>query len=399
MPLNHSSIGITEKYLYKPGPDVMHLFWSSVSRRVAQAFIFLFSSVYVYETFVRFGASNKTAMILVAGFFIFTLSSKLVFLIIAENISRKTGFKGMIWLSAMPFAIYVPSLIFASGHPGYFLIAAISYGAYSAFYWWGFHGYFIKVGDRKHFGEGVGEVEFLNTFATIITPLVGGIIIEVSGFTVGYVIAGLFVFLSLLLLGKDRDRRQNTDIYFKDVLKLAIKHKSMTLAYIGGSMEGIFYVFGWPLFLFLFFGGVVKLGAFVTISALLAAVVGIFAGKKVDEQGERGVVAIAAPALSFSWFLKAVTTLVPIYVIAESIRNFGERILIVSLVELSYKKAVEALTARAILFREFAIIIGSLLSLTLFVFWVLLGFGFQSFFVVVGLGSLLPLIAVYKQRI
>ena len=269
----------------------------------------------------------------------------------------------------------------------------------SAFYWWGDHGYFIKEGDRKHYGGGIGVGEFINTLANITAPLLGGLLIKSNGFPLLYTLAGLFMFLSLILLGRGNDQRQKNDIAFFDVIRLIIKHKDVSSAYIGVGMEGELYVIVWPLFVFLLFGSVVSLGIIVTLSTLFAAMIGVFVGNRIDKKGERNVVAISSPLLSFSWLLKSVSLSLPILVTADSIRNFGEKILSISLIEQTYKKASEAETAKAILFRELAMIIGGFLCVFLAVIVTLLGFDLKSLFLFVALFTLFPLISVFKRKI
>src|SRR4030043_1291713 len=375
-----SSFNLSSDLIYKPSGHILSLFWSSAARSIAQKFILVFSSVYVYQTFSNIGYDYKKSILLVSLFFALFLVSKLLFLSLAENISRFTGFKGVIWLSAIPFALYIPAIIYAETNPFFFFLAAVLYGMQSAFYWWGYHGYFIKEGDRKHYGGGIGGGEFINTLANITAPLLGGLLIKSNGFPLLYTLAGLFMFLSLILLGRGNDQRQKNDIAFFDVIRLIIKHKDVSSAYIGVGMEGELYVIVWPLFVFLLFGSVVSLGIIVTLSTLFAAMIGVFVGNRIDKKGERNVVAISSPLLSFSWLLKSVSLSLPILVTADSIRNFGEKILSISLIEQTYKKASEAETAKAILFRELAMIIGGFLCVFLAVIVTLLGFDLKSLF-------------------
>jgi hypothetical protein len=89
----------------------------------------------------------------------------------------------------------------------------------------------------------------------------------------------------------------------------------------------------------------------------------------------------------------------PVLIIAESVRNFGDKLLSISLVELTYKKASEAETAKAILFRELAILIGGLICVILIGLTAVLGFDIRTLFLLISIVSLLPLISVYKKRI
>jgi hypothetical protein len=257
--------------------------------------------------------------------------------------------------------------------------AAIFFGMHSAFYWWGYHGLFIKSEDSAHYGQSLGELELLSTIAVIATPLLGALIINFAGYNSSFIFAAGSMLISLLFLGRKGDKSQKHDINLVDVFKSMFKHKDSTIAYMSSGGEGTFTAFAWPLFLYLFFGSVLELGAFITASVLIAAIASVFIGKKIDQQGEKGVILASAPIVAFSWFAKALSQVVPILIFAESIRNIGERMLSMSLTNLSYKKANEGYAARALFFREVSLIIGAMLTLGTFGAWIYVGYGFMSF--------------------
>ena len=399
MIFNQSPFNLSTPPVYKPHGQILSLFWSSATKRISQTFIIIFSSVYIYKNFSELGFSHANSILIVCLFFALFLISKILFLSFAEELSRKTGFKKVIWLSALPYAFFISSMIYAEIKPAFFFIAAVFYGSHSALYWWGYHGYFIKAGDKDHYGGGIGAVEFINTLAIITAPFMGGILIEIFGFNFLYALAGLFMFLSLLLLGEGDDRRQNTDIRFSEVIRLIFRHKLISSAYVGAGVEGTFYILGWPLFLYFLFGEVVSLGTFIAISMLVAAVLGVFVGNKIDRDGEKNIVVISAPLLSFSWLLKTVSINVPVLVVAESIRTLGEKMLSINLMELTYKKAKESVTAKAILFRELSIIVGSFICIFIVAVSVLVGISLNSLFFPISLIALFPLISVLKRKI
>lgn len=399
MIFNHSPFNLLTLTVYKPRGHILSLFLSSATRRIAQTLIVVFSAVYIYKIFNESGFGYVNSILFVCLFYTLFLLSKLIFLSFAENISRYTGFKGIIWISMIPFALFIPAMIYAKTQILLLFIAAVFYGIQSAFYWWGYHGYFIKTVDKDHYGGSIGVIEFVNTLIIVATPLLGGLLINVYGFSFMYTLAGFFMFLSMMLLGKGNDRRQKTDIAFWDVIKLIFRHKYASSAYIGISVEGAFYSIGWPLFLFFLFGEVVSLGTFVSFSMLTAAVLGIFFGNKIDKEGEKGTVLISTPTLSFSWLLKTISMNLPVLIIADSFRNLGEKLLSISLMELTYRKASESETAKAILFRELSIIFGGLVCNLLIAVFTLLGFDMRSLFIFVALFSLFPLIYIYKRKI
>src|SRR3989344_1437743 len=95
---------------YFPKKDLMHLFLGGVVRRMAIILLGLFSAIYVYETFVDLGLTSQLAIILVLSFFIIEQVSRLVAMVFAENLSQKIGFKGTIWISGIPFFLFIPAM-------------------------------------------------------------------------------------------------------------------------------------------------------------------------------------------------------------------------------------------------------------------------------------------------
>ena len=386
-------------FFYRPKPDLMHLFLSGMGRRVAVVLLSLFSSIYIHQVARSLGFAPALAIILVFLYFLLSVFTKLVSLVVSENLSQRIGFKGTIWASAIPFIVFIPSLVFAATRPYLFLLAAVSWGLHSGLFWWGYHGYFIKTGERHHFGQGVGEANLLETLAVALTPVAGAFLVSYLGFSALFITSGLFMFTSLILLGKHHDKRQRRDVKFVDVLELIKTHKSISLAYIGAGAETYIYFIAWPLFLFLLFGQVITLGLIVSLATLFAAAFAVIVGGWVDRLGEKKVVAIGAPLLSIAWIIRFVKKSLPAFVLADSIWKFGQRMLILPLNVLTYKKGLEAGTARALLFRETSLIIGQVVALLALIVIIYMGGDLSGSFVVAAIFSTLPLVSVIKHRI
>lgn len=375
------------------------LFLSGVARRVGVTILWIFSPIYIYQAGISYGFSSRNAIVGVLLYYVITVISRLFCLLFSENLSQKTGFKGIIRLSLAPFLLFLGSLIYASQRPEFFILAAIFWGMHSGFFWWGYHGYFIKKGDDKHFGLRIGEARFLETLAAVTSPLIGAFIVNYWGFKSVFVFSALFMILALFLLGKNHDKRQRRDIQFSEVTSLLKSHKSMTLAYVGYAAEAMLYTVIWPIFLFIFFGQVISLGIVVSLSVLLAAIYHLFLGRWSDKQGERKIVATGTPLVTASWFIRIVNKTLPSFILADSIRNFSQGMVALPLDALTYKKGIEGGTARAILFRATAFVIGNLLGLGMAIAWLLFGGNIGGVFLVAAVLSLLPLVAVYKKRL
>jgi len=244
----------------KPSGDLLHLFWSGVSRRVAASLLWVFSPVYIYTILMDDGFSSQYALMFVSGWYLLLFLSKIIFLVISEDLSQRSGFKGLMKISVIPFILSIVGLIYADQSTIALILAAVFSGMHSGLYWLGYHGYFVKSANKHHFGENIGEMDILSTTAGVITPLIGGILVTIFGFNALFVLSGVFMIISAILIGKNHDKRQKRDIKFAQVLHLMNKHKGTTIAYVGSAAEGTIKEIAWPIFLFIFFAGFIKLG-------------------------------------------------------------------------------------------------------------------------------------------
>lgn len=385
--------------VYKPKGDLVHLLLSGVSRRIAMVLLYIFSPIYIYLNATELGFSQSQAILVVLFFYLISYTVKLGTLVYSEDLSRKIGFKSTIRLSLVPYLVFILAMIATPYSSVMLLVAAVMMGMHTGFFWWGYHGYFIKTGESGHLGKSVGEADLLETTATVVTPIIGALIAGILGISVLFIVSAVFMVIAIILLGKDHERRQRRDVKFVEVLKLIKKHKYIAVAYVGVATDMVMYIVIWPVFLFLFFGEVLNLGIVVSASAFFAAIFSYIVGSRVDKQGERRVVSIGSPLVSISWFIKAFVQTLPVFIATDALRNFGQKMTVVPLVALTYKKGMESETARAILFLETSLIAGAILILLLLSIFVYLGGSLVAGFVAVSIFSLLPLIAVYKHKI
>ncbi len=386
-------------FFYRPKDDLYHLFLSRVGRKISIILLQLFSPIYIFQIAKTQGFSETYAVLVVLSYFLFMAIIKFLVIPLSENLSQKIGFKGIIWASAIPFFLFILSIVYAKNMPSLLILSSFLFGVHSAFYWWGYHGYFVKSADRKHIGRSVGQARLMETIASVVTPFAGAVITSYFGFTALFVTAAIVVYLSLLMLGRHNDKKQRRDVKYANVLGLIKDHKLVSLAYIGYGGEFIVYSVVWPLFLFLFFGSVINLGVIVSLASLISAVFALSVGEWVDKQGERKALMLGSPLVSISWLARAIGRNMLPFVFADSIWNFGRRLVYIPLDTLAYKKAREAESAKGILFRMISVNLGVILGLLVLIIWVYITGSLSSSFYFVALLGALPLIAVLKGRI
>jgi MFS family permease len=308
------------------------------------------------------------------------------------------GFKGVIRLSVVPFILNVVCLILIPKSVVFLILAAIFGGLQAGFYWWGYHGYFVKFGNIRHLGESIGEVNFLNTLVSIVVPIMGAILAEYFGFQILFIFAVIFILASLIFSGKEEEVKQSNDVLFKDILTLIKSHYRSSFSYLGISIEAVYFVLVWPIFLFITFGRVLDLGIVVSGAVLLASVFSILIGRNIDKKGGVGVLGLGSFLLSLSWWVRLFWNGIGFFVIAESVANFGGCMQGIAFNEFTYKKAKETDDmSSAILFREISLIIGGLILIFIMFTWLVVIKDLKYSFLVPAIGSMTPFIYVFHK--
>lgn len=369
------------------------LFAASVLRRVSMTLLALFSPIYIFGIAREGGLVLSLALASVFAFFFLIYLAKILTIPLAENLGFRYGFKGVLLLSGPPFLLFIPLLVWMKQLPFLIIPAAVLLGMHNGFFWWGYHGFFVKAGKAISFGEELGAANIFETFAMVSTPVGGAFLVQNLGFGSLFWLAGLTLIFSLTLLVPASQRIPKTDVRLGEVIKLISRHKGVALGYFGNGAEAAVYNAVWPLFLFLTLGTALKMGAVVSLAVLVAAVMTFLVGLWVDRRGEREMIAVGTPLLSFSWIMRSLGTTPALFVAADSLWRFAEGMVSLPMNVLSYKKALEG-TGRALMFRELALASGPVFLTLILVVWALLGLPLVWSFLLAAGASLLPILSV-----
>jgi len=383
-----------------PDHNLGKLMLAAGARNAAISLLSIFSNIYVFELYVKNGYQLKTSLANLIFYILIIVLSKFVALNVSEDLSRKIGFKSTIRLSLLPFMIYLLLMILSSNYIHLVFVAAVFWGLHAGFFWWGYHGYFLKTGSRDHLGESLGEAGFLTTLATISAPLLGAFIVLFLGYNWIFVLSGLFMVVSLMILGKDHEKRQKVDVSLREVWKIVVEQKSVSLAYIGNGGEVVLYGYIWPVYLYLVFGKLTTLGLIITLANILTALVAIWLGRWADGRGESTLLKIGSPMIFVSWLARFFGSFVMLFVVSDFVRNLGEKMVTMPLNVLTYQKAFEGQSsARAILYRETVLNIGVISGLLVVLIWIMVLGNLSYWYFIPATFVLFPLIAVFKRRI
>lgn len=376
--------------------DLVPLFTSATLRRVAVTLLGLFSPLYILQRSQEVGFSLNLAIVAVIFFFLILYLFKLFTLPLVENLGPKIGFKSILAYSSFPFVLFLAFFYFSQANYLFLIPAAIFWGIHAGFFWWGYHGTFIKTADQEYFGRETGAAQLLLTAASVIAPILGGFIVYQIGYQFLFILAGVIFILAILVILPTPERAPRRDARIKKVWQIYKTHKRMAAAYIGRGGMSELYGTVWPIFLFLVLGQILIFGEIVSAAILFASLINLLIGFRVDSVGSRATLAWGAPLNFLSWLARIFARSAGLIIIVDTFYRVTGQMLTIPLDVLSYRKAIEGGTGQALYFREISLTFGAMFFLFLAAVLVLLSLPLWTTFVLASIGALMPLFIVRK---
>ncbi len=384
-------------FQFKKEIKLLPVFLNQSLRSVAVSLLSLFSSIYIYKTFLSLTNQTNLALLAVFIYFLGLYVTKFISNLFAEELSLRIGLKKQVYLGLL-FLIYCLLIFILSlKWPLVVFLASPAWGLATGFYWFGLHGLMIKVGHNGAFGKEIGIAGLITTLFLLAVPILGGALINFAGYKALFITSLLFVVLSMLSIRKVEERRTNHDTDLNEVLGLFKTHKRMVLAYIGDSIAAAVYGVIIPLYLFLILKKELALGEFFSLSMILVALLNLFIGRWADIKSKRKLVAYGSVFQALVWLSRIFTQKIGFLFALDIVDRITDGMVGIPMNVMTYQKAIDGhSTGRAILFREIAIVIGSIIACLLLIVLALLKVELKFYFLIPALSSFLPLLIIKR---
>ncbi len=358
------------------------LYVAATLRTLAYSLVGIFVPIFIYQL--------KGSIVQVLLFFLVHYGSLIIFNYPVSQLLPRLGFPRSILIGNLLLIAHVLMLNMAVSSGLVLYLSAVVLGMAVPFYWIPYHLIFTLGGIRSKLGEEIGLMQILGKLANVAGPLMGGVIIAWSGFSSVYIIAAILLVLATapIFLMEDGYPALKTPRFKKVVEYLfggEFRKDLIALAAIGGetSTQGVF----WPLFLFIFVGGVKLIGSLTT--GVLFMNVGLvwFIGKWVDRDEEGRVLHIGAAGSSLVWLVKPIAQSLGAAFVVDSIYKISKSMLTIPFDALVYERAVRDPVAYMVA-REWAINGGRFLTTALLIGLIALGANWWIAFLVAAVASL-----------
>jgi predicted MFS family arabinose efflux permease len=227
--------------------------------------------------------------ILQVGFFFLTYYiADLMVTIPCYHLSSRIGYKKVALLSA-PFLVGYYFLLQSFSEPTLLYMATAVGATGKSLYWAGMNPETAMSTHEDRRDSEVGIFYSMPTLASIITPVIGGLIVAGFSYNLLFIVTALLVGASFvpLFFGEEHSEGLETDLmsffswkFFEDFL-----------TYFFNGAESIGKKLLWPLFLVLIIDGSVDLGVAGGLKSLGAAITSIAIGRITDDDNRPKVIA------------------------------------------------------------------------------------------------------------
>lgn len=278
--------------------DVTKLYIATAIRNLALGMVFVFTPIYLYIYFDR-------SIPLTLLFFGVMFGLYGVLAVIGGRVMDKIGSKKSMLVSSFFYISHFLALFFI--YESFLLVpAAIIMGAVGmALFWPAFHTDFVRFSSKEKRGEEASRINVAMLLPSVLSPVIGGVILGAFGFPVLFATVAIVLFASAIPLfyGKEHDEAY-TDSYMNAWRRIFKKeNRSMSIGLLSEGMELGVHFYVWPLFLFILAVSFSEMGGITSFALIVANIFMLYAGRISDTQERPWLLNIGAVWTSIAWVL------------------------------------------------------------------------------------------------
>ena len=293
-------IGFHQHYFqYLLKRDVTKLYVSIAIRNLAIGMVAIFGVVYWYLYF-----DKSIAFTLLFLGVMYGMHGVLVPL--SGKVMAKIGAVRNMLLSSVFYIAYYLSLVFMTDSS--FLVPfAISVGAIGmALFWPAFHTDFVRLSSQSSRGQETSKVNVAVLLPTVLSPVIGGIILSAFGFPVLFAMVSIMIFASTLPLFYSQEHHEvYTDSYTKSWSRMFKKeNRSISIGFLSESLEVGIDLYIWPLFLFTLAVSFSLMGGITSAALIVSSIFMLYVGRITDTQERPWLLNVGALWTAVAWILK-----------------------------------------------------------------------------------------------
>lgn len=373
--------------------QVKELYSSTLILNFAIAMVTIFEPVFVYLLFIDKYGLGKTLQ-LVLFFYLGVYVIYFLIVPLGAKFAKKFGFEHSIAISTIFTALFYVSL-FASSYNIYFIfVSIIAYAIWKMFYWPAYHSNFAYFAAKGEQGRQISNLLVLESIVFIAGPLLGGLILEFSNFSVLFFLASILMILSNIPMLITREQFKPADFsYFGAYARLFKKENIRRMISLIGFGEELIVMTIWPIFIYVVVKDFLGLGVLTSVSIFVTTLIFLYIGRVTDKGDGKWLLKFGVVLYFFSWLLRLVTRSILGVFLVDSYSRISKQLVAIPMTAITYKNAQDTSITKTILFFEMSLVLGKIIAIVLAI--ILLQFftpGWNAVFILAAAMSLLYLL-------
>lgn len=377
------------------------IFWGSIFRQMASSTVGLFIPIYVYELGFELVDNSFIIGVWTILFFLFIWRmSCLLTCLFVEKLIDTIGFRRTLLLSSFLLICNFVSLMLAKNDLAFLWIAAVLGGMVTSTYWIARHALFGQDENLTHIGTTTGIIIVFSRIATILGPVVGGLVGTLYGFqalfSLGLV---LIIFSSVPYFFMHHHHPHHPDGLLGLVDKIRDRRNfSLMLAWFGSSWDSEIAINFWPLYVFLNAGTLASLGFITSLVSIGAMILSYFSGFVYDRTKHRNKVFVMGAILTaIIWPIKSIARTMSSILLIDSLQNLSISFYSIPFLSQTYRFAFHRDPVAFFAFREIIWSIG-VIALIVVVFFITLSWSWMWLFILASIGIIFSIALVFYHQ-
>ena len=294
--------------------------------------------IFVPIYFLTLGFSLQQVFIY---YLIFQTTTFVAFTLSGKFLSRKIGYKPILFMGIISMAVFVILLSVLNLKEFPIYLIALVQGLNSAFYYLPLHAFFSRSTEKNSKGTQFGIYSIFGDIAGLFGPLVGAIIATKFSFQYLFIFVIIFIIMALIPIFSLENFRPREELTFKKFIDFPRKHKGFFFATIVDNIRGEVGGIIWPIFVFLIIENLISVGwvsFLITAGTMLFT---LFLGRHFDKKSKYLMMRLGSILYASVWILRGFLDS-PVFIYVSSIlTGFFGLMLSVPFTAIFYKKIDE----------------------------------------------------------
>jgi len=337
------------------------------------AFVFSLIGIFVPIYLLTLGYSVSQVLI----FYIIKQLAVCVFSFLAGYVSNHFGLKHTMLMRFPVVSAFLIMLYSLDSVAFPLTLIAVLGGFQTALYWMPLHSLFSRSSDKVHMGTEVGKLYSFPRLASVIAPLIGGFIAIFFGFSTLFIVAMIFLAVSVIPLFYSSEVKPHVNFQIKRGTMIFKRYPRYFLGvgvnHLGGITESVI----WPIFVYLILANVLSVGMVGTLLSLGTILFTLISGRLSDMFDRKRIIRIGAMIMIMVWLLRFFASTEASFYLLTVMAGFFTVLILVPFTSVTYGLARRGNIDEFIIFREMPVALGRVFILLLALIFVnQLGFTF-----------------------